>query len=78
MSVSIQVEQVSKEFSMQYHRDLKQMAVGLVRGQQLRERFLAVDNVSFEVQQGQSIGLMGLNGSGKSTLLKLILSLIHI
>ena len=72
MSVSIQVEQVSKEFSMQYHRDLKQMAVGLVRGQQLRERFLAVDNVSFEVQQGQSIGLMGLNGSGKSTLLKLI------
>ena len=27
---------------------------------------------SFTVQQGESIGLMGLNGSGKSTLLKLI------
>ena len=59
-------------FTMQYHRTLKQMAVATVRRLPLQEQFLAVNDVSFTVEQGESIGLMGLNGSGKSTLLKLI------
>ncbi len=72
MTESIVVENVSKVFSMQYHRTLKQMAVASVRRLPLKESFLAVNDVSFTVEQGESIGLMGLNGSGKSTLLKLI------
>src|SRR5918994_4820053 len=72
MTVSIKVEHVSKKFTMQYHRTLKQMAVASVRRLPLQEKFLAVDDVSFTVEQGESVGLMGLNGSGKSTLLKLI------
>jgi ABC-2 type transport system ATP-binding protein len=69
---SIVVDRVSKDFTMQYHRTLKQMAVASVRGLALKEQFRAVNDVSFTVEQGESIGLMGLNGSGKSTLLKLI------
>jgi ABC-2 type transport system ATP-binding protein len=69
---SIVVRGASKMFTMRYHRTIKQMTVAMMRRQQISDSFLAIDDVSFTVQQGESIGLMGLNGSGKSTLLKLI------
>lgn len=41
-----------------------------------KEYFKAVDNVSFEINQGEVVGLVGESGSGKSTIGKLILKLI--
>ena len=72
MARSIVVDHVVKEFTMQYHRTLKQKLVAAARRLPLQESFLAVNDVTFSVEQGESVGLMGLNGSGKSTLLKLI------
>ncbi|HYG93743.1 MAG TPA: ABC transporter ATP-binding protein [Nocardioides sp.] len=72
MTTSIVCENVTKTFTLRYHRTIKQVSMAKLRGQETKADFRAVDDVSFTVEQGESIGLMGLNGSGKSTLLKLI------
>jgi lipopolysaccharide transport system ATP-binding protein len=73
----IEVNHVTKEFRLGQLHSLKQSvldAVARVRGYPVQERapFKALDDVDFEVQEGEVLGIIGQNGAGKSTLLKLL------
>ncbi len=72
MASSVVVDQVTKRFKLANHQSIKTLTVNLARREELYRRFKALDNISFTLDQGDTLGLMGLNGSGKSTLLKLI------
>jgi ABC-2 type transport system ATP-binding protein len=69
---SIEVAGVQKQFLLRHNRSLKELMVAAVRRKPLSDTFLALDDVNFEVAEGEAVALVGFNGSGKSTLLKLI------
>lgn len=80
-SSPIQVENVSKKYGRSIKRtmlyglqDIGKNMMGLgTHAERLRkDEFWAVENVSFEVGKGQTLGLIGPNGSGKTTLLKML------
>lgn len=79
MTVSIRFEDVSKIYrlgSKSLRGAVSESFIRLFRGKDAYERqsqtVAALQNVSFEVQQGEAIGIIGPNGVGKSTTLKII------
>jgi ABC-type polysaccharide/polyol phosphate transport system ATPase subunit len=73
----IEVNDVSKEFRLGQLRTLRQGLIDLgarLRGRPVSGRipFKALDDVSFSVEPGEVLGIIGHNGAGKSTLLKLL------
>ena len=70
----IEVENVTMKFRMSDEplNSLKEVFTTAVNGKLRFNEFLALDHVSFALEKGKTLGLIGKNGAGKSTTLKLI------
>ena len=51
-------------------------SLGLTRKKRYKEHY-ALNNVSFQVKKGETVGIIGTNGSGKSTILKIITGVLN-
>ena len=69
-TIAIEFKNVSKMYKL-YKNDRQKLMAALIPGKKLRQK-TANDNISFQIERGESVAILGKNGAGKSTLLKLI------
>lgn len=74
----IDVQNVTIRFNLSNQKvdNLKEYFIKIIKKELMFQEFLAVKNVSFQIQKGEAWGIIGTNGSGKSTLLKAISGII--
>ena len=74
MNTMVAVDNVTMRFHMNTERirSIKEYVTKAIRGKVKYTDFTAVDGLSFTVDKGETLGIIGHNGAGKSTTLKLI------
>ncbi len=66
---NVSVSYIVGDFS---NRGLKDVIIQKLKGQSTAKEFVAVKDVSFAIEEGELLGIIGTNGAGKSTLCKVI------
>lgn len=77
--VIVNVENVSVIFNIANEKiqSLKEYFIKAAKRELMFREFVAVDDVSFQVNKGDVFGLVGTNGSGKSTMLKVVAGVLE-
>ena len=73
--IAIRVDHLSKVYKL-YHKPSDRLKETLGMKVPVREHY-ALDDVSFDVYRGETVGIIGTNGSGKSTILKIITGVLN-
>lgn len=73
-SETLKVDGVSMRFNLMEKKvdDLKDYVIKLIKRELRYQEFWALQDISFTLNRGDRLGILGLNGAGKSTLLKII------
>lgn len=75
MDSVIEIKNISKIYNL-YNKPSDRLKEALFARQSRHTEFTALNNVSFNVNKGEILGIIGKNGSGKSTILKIITSVL--
>ncbi|WP_026459627.1 ABC transporter ATP-binding protein [Schaalia suimastitidis] len=75
-AMAVRVDSVSKRFRVYRQRNQTLKSAFLHGGRGKHEDFWALRDITFEIPEGRTFGLLGHNGSGKSTLLKCIAKIL--
>ena len=67
--IVVKVDHVSMMFNMSQEKvdNIKEYVIKLIKHELMFHEFWALTDVSFELERGDTLGLVGLNGSGKRT-----------
>ena len=76
-TIAIKADNISKMYKL-YDRPMDRLkeALKLTKEVKFRSHY-ALNNVSFQVEKGETVGIIGVNGAGKSTVLKIITGVLN-
>lgn len=79
MNPIVSLKHVRMEYNLMEENvdTLKDYILRLIKGNLKYNRFIALEDINFDLYEGDILGIIGYNGAGKSTLLKLIAGVVY-